>query len=64
MILFFRLLQGVETRAAARDVAIGLPNVPPSCLALLRMLVHTGTRAVAQAQGVSLTRTVLTPSLR
>ena len=46
-----RLLQGLETRPAARDVMISLPSVPSQCLGLLRFLVHTGTRAVAPVQG-------------
>lgn len=46
-----RLLQGVETRTAAKDVMLGLPRVPTCCLSLLRLLVHTGTRAIAPPQG-------------
>jgi hypothetical protein len=48
---FCRLLQGVETRTAAKDVMLGLPRVPTCCLSLLRLLVHTGTRAIAPPQG-------------
>ena len=48
---FSRLLQGVETRTAAKDVMLGLPRVPTCCLSLLRLLVHTGTRAIAPTQG-------------
>ena len=51
-----RLLQGVETRTAAKDVMLGLPRVPTCCLSLLRLLVHTGTRAIAPPQGDGSTR--------
>jgi hypothetical protein len=47
----WRLLQGVETRTAAKDVMLGLPRVPTCCLSLLRLLVHTGTRAIAPPPG-------------
>ena len=30
---------------------LGLPRVPTCCLSLLRLLVHTGTRAIAPTQG-------------
>jgi hypothetical protein len=47
-----RLLQGVDTRGAAREIMMGLPSVPSNCLKMLKLLVHTGTRAVAPLQGV------------
>ena len=45
-----RLLQGVDTRVAAREIMMGLPSVPSNCLKMLKLLVHTGTRAVAPLQ--------------
>jgi hypothetical protein len=56
LMYFCRLLQGVETRTAAKDVMLGLPRVPTCCLSLLRLLVHTGTRAIAPPQGDRSTR--------
>lgn len=42
-----RALQTMTLRPAAKDVAMALPSVPSSVLALLRLLVYTGTRATA-----------------
>ena len=47
-----RLLQGIESRAAAKEIFMALTYVPSGCLALLNLLVHTGTRAVVPPQGM------------
>ena len=42
-----RTLQSMVLRPAAKEVAMGLPTVPQNVLALLKLLVYTGTRAAA-----------------
>ena len=42
-----RALQAMPLRPAAKDIALALPAVPRSVLALLKLLVYTGTRAAA-----------------
>ena len=42
-----RALQSMVLRPAAKEVALGLPTVPQNVLALLKLLVYTGTRAAA-----------------
>ena len=42
-----RALQSMVLRPAAKEVALGLPTVPQNVLALLKLLVYTGTRATA-----------------
>ena len=42
-----RALQAMPLRPVAKDIALALPTVPRNVLALLKLLVYTGTRAAA-----------------
>ena len=42
LVVLARTLQGVTTRAAAREIAFAMPMVPIVCLDLLKVLVYTG----------------------
>ena len=48
-----RLVQAVHLRPAAREYLLGIPRVPPQCLAALRLLMHSGTKGVTAGSSSS-----------